>query len=235
MFDALHGLSHPGIRATQKLLTTRYVWPGINADIRGWTRNCLQCQRAKVHRHTISPLATFATPDNRFDMVHIDLVGPLPPSHGYTYLLTCINRFTRWPEAIPLTDITAESVARAFLHVWILRFGTPSTATTDRGRQFESALWRQFAQLLGIKHLRTTAYHPIANGLIERFHHHLKSALKAQSQPEQWVDSLPLVLLGSPGRRKVVPYRPAQQPMLCVSFLHPARMTLWTLPAMWPS
>ena len=46
------------------------------------------------------------------------------------------------------------------------------------------------------------------------------------------MDSLPLVLLGSPGRRKVVPYRPAQQPMLCVSFLHPARMTLWTLPAM---
>ena len=163
VFDALHGLSHPGIRATQKLLTDRYVWPGINADVRRWTRACLPCQQSKVHRHTIAPLATFATPDRRFDMVHIDLVGPLPPSQGYVYLLTCIERFTRdrWPEAVPLAEFTAETVARAFVSIWISRFGTPSTVTTDRGRQFESALWKQFTQLLGTKHLRTTAYHPI--------------------------------------------------------------------------
>ena len=62
--------------------------------------------------------------------------------------------------------------------------------TTDRGRQFESALWKQFTQLLGTKHLRTTAYHPIANGLIERFHRHLTAALKAQPHPERWTEAL---------------------------------------------
>ena len=196
VFEALHALSHPGIRATQRLITSRYVWPGINSDIRRWARTCLRCQLSKVHRHTVAPLTTFATPDSRFDKVHIDIVGPLPPSRGYVYLLTCIDRFTRWPEAIPLADITAESVARAFLTTWISRFGIPSTVTTDRGRQFESSLWKQFTQLLGTKRLRTTAYHPISNGLIERFHRHLKSALKAQPQPEHWIDSLPLVLLG---------------------------------------
>ena len=94
-FDVLHSLAHPGIRATQRLVTQRFVWPGINMDIRRWARSCLQCQRAKVHRHAHSPPGTFTTPDARFDQVHIDLVGPLPPSDGCSYVFTCVDRFTR--------------------------------------------------------------------------------------------------------------------------------------------
>ena len=45
IFDSIHRLSHPGIRATQKLITTRYIWPGINSDVRRWTRSCVQCQQ----------------------------------------------------------------------------------------------------------------------------------------------------------------------------------------------
>ena len=123
---------------------------------------CLQCQRSKIHHHTRAPMATFATLDAHFDQVHIDLVGPLPPSKGCLYLLTCVDHFTRWLEAIPLPDCMADTVARAFVQKWISRFGTPSTVTTDRGRQFESNLWRAFSQLLGTKHLHTTAYHPDA-------------------------------------------------------------------------
>ncbi len=54
VFNSLHGLSHPGIRATQGLITARYVWPGINDDVRRWTRSCIPCQRAKVQRHTVT-------------------------------------------------------------------------------------------------------------------------------------------------------------------------------------
>nr|VZI12855.1 unnamed protein product [Spirometra erinaceieuropaei] len=73
VFNALHNLSHPGVRATVKLITDRFVWPNINRDVRRWTRSCLPCQRAKTHRHTITPPGTFATPDARFSHVHIDL------------------------------------------------------------------------------------------------------------------------------------------------------------------
>jgi len=107
-----------------------------------------------------------------------------------------VDRFTRWPEAIPLTAITAEAVAQAFLSGWISRFGVPSTIITDRGRQFESQLWTNLMSLLGSRRARTTAYHPQTNGMVERFHRQLKAALKAQPKPDAWMDTLPLILLG---------------------------------------
>ena len=171
----------------------------MNADISKWTRSCLQCQRAKVHRHTVTPLATFNTPDVRFDHVHIDLVGPHPTSEGYTYLLTCVDRFTRWPEAIPISDSTADTVAQAFVNGWISRFGVPTTITTDRGQQFESALWTQLMRLLGTTEPNlhnSISSLAIANGLVERFHCQLKGSLKCIPDPTHWTKALPLILLG---------------------------------------
>ena len=115
IFNASHNLSHPGIRVTQHLLTDHYVWPGINQDVRAWAQTCLQCQCCKVHSHTRQSLNTFATPYARFDHVPVDIVEPLPPSCGYAYILTCMDCFTRWPEAIPIPDISTESVATAFI------------------------------------------------------------------------------------------------------------------------
>ena len=128
-------------------------------------------------------MLSFKPPDARFDVVHVDIVGPLPPSQGYKYLLMCVDRFTRWPEACPLMDITAESVASAFVLGWIARFGVLSTVITDRGRQFELSLWSQLSQLFGVHKQHTTAYHPAANGMVELFHRQLKSAVKCYSTP----------------------------------------------------
>ncbi|MES9975560.1 MAG: reverse transcriptase domain-containing protein, partial [Candidatus Thiodiazotropha sp.] len=193
VFDALHGMSHPGIRASVRLVTDRFVWRQVNKDVRHWARTCLACQRAKIHRHTHSPIGSFVPPGARFDHVHVDLVGPLPPSRGAIYLLTIIDRFSRWPEAIPLTDCSSETVSRAFLERWVAQHGCPLTVTTDRGSHFEGK-FDHLLKVLGTRHARTTAYHPAANGLVERFHRQLKSSLRAHADGS-WQESLPMVLL----------------------------------------
>lgn len=195
VFESLHNLAHPGVRASVKLIRSRFIWPSISRDVTRWARSCLQCQRSKVSKHTHCPPQSFSLQSQRFDHVHLDLVGPLPPSEGCTYLLTCIDRFSRWPEATPIPDITAETVARAFVSQWVARFGVPSTITTDQGRQFESNLFSNLSSILGVKRVRSSPYHPSSNGLVERFHRSLKQSLKCHDNPK-WTESLPLVLLG---------------------------------------
>ncbi|BHF70287.1 hypothetical protein SprV_0301333700 [Sparganum proliferum] len=83
-----------------------------------------------------------------------------------------------------------------FLTHWISTFGVPATLTTDRGSHFQSSLFREFTKLLGCAHITTTAYHPASNGLVERLHRQLKSALMSQTESATWSVNLPLVLLG---------------------------------------
>ncbi|XP_046398162.1 uncharacterized protein LOC124164968 [Ischnura elegans] len=131
----------------------------------------------------------------RFDHVHIDIVGPVPVSNGYRYCVTCADRYSRWVEAIPTSDATADTVARKFFRGWISRFDTPLRVTTDQGRQFESALFHRLSVLTGARHLRTTAYHPAANGMVERFQRQLKATITCH-ESDSWYDTLPAVLLG---------------------------------------
>ena len=199
---SLHNLSHPGVKNTSKLVKQRYFWSLMDKDVKGFVKHCVNCQQAKVYKHTKSPVDPISAPSDRFQTVHMDIVGPLPPASlpnypyplPYKYLLTCIDRATRWTEAVPLVDTTAISVAIAFVSGWITRFGVPLSVVTDRGAQFESELFSELSNIIGFSHVRTTSYHPQANGLIERHHRSLKSTIRARR--ENWFYSLPIVLLG---------------------------------------
>lgn len=193
VFESVHNLSHPGTKATLKMLKERFVWPSMQKDCSAWVKQCIQCQKNKVTRHTKSPLGQFQ-PSDRFQHVHIDVIGPLAPSKGNRYLLTMIDRYTRWPEAIPIENQQADTVASAFISQWVARFGVPDVLTTDRGSNFESNLFRALSERLGVTKIRTTSFHPQANGMVERWHRVLKSALMSVD-PIHWSEALPMVLL----------------------------------------
>ena len=195
VFNTIHNLSHPSHKTTRKLIADRFVWPSMNRDITSWSKSCLACQSSKISRHTKSPVGNFEPSSRRFADVHVDIVGPLPQSEGYRYILTIIDRFTRWPEAIPLEDITSSTVSTAFLSGWVSRFGCPDNIFTDRGAQFTSSTFKETTKFLGSNLKHTTAYHPQCNGMVERFNRTLKSALTTHKHI-QWTKSLPIVMLG---------------------------------------
>ena len=97
-----------------------------------------------------STVPSIPVPSRRFSHVHVDLVGPLPSSQGYSYLLTMIDRTTRWPEVIPMSSISDESCVHAFISAWVSRFGVSAVLTLDRGCQFTSSIWTVVCSVLGI-------------------------------------------------------------------------------------
>ena len=207
--NLLHHADHPGAKETIKRVAQDYYWPGLRKDIKNFVKTCHPCQLAKQSR-TVNPgVGEFQVPDERFSVVHLDIVGPLPKSHdGYRYLLTCFDRTSRWLEAYPLQQGSASEVASAFLQ-WISRFGVCDRAISDNGNAFIARLFQDIMKNFNIEVTFTPAYHAATNGAIERQHQTIKNSLKAalvdmgNEHKDQWTRALPWVLLG-----KRVQYQP---------------------------
>ena len=96
-----------------------------------------------------------------FGRISIDITGPHPRSvRGHVFLLTVMDHFTKLAEAIPLRNHTASTVARALMLNVFSRFGVPLQLLSDRGSEFESVLFNELCQWMGIDKIRTTAYRP---------------------------------------------------------------------------
>ena len=115
MFDSFHSFSHPGIKGIQKLISWGYTWPKMKADVKQRCLSCVACQQSKMQRHTMSPIQGFVPPSQKLQHIHVDIVRPLPSSCDHKYLLTMVDRFSPWFEALPLRDISAKSCADAFV------------------------------------------------------------------------------------------------------------------------
>ncbi|GFT61940.1 retrovirus-related Pol polyprotein from transposon opus [Nephila pilipes] len=181
MIRLMHGFAHPGVKSKIKLMTEKYAWPNIKKQVKEWAKACIRCQNCKVTWRTKSKFGEYQAPDERFREVHIDLIGPLPLSEGMMHWLTCIDRFSCWMEVVPLPDVTAEIVEKAFYEHWICRFGVPASIITDQGRQFESQLFTSIAAICGAKVGHTTPYHPQCTRKVESLHRTLKGAIKAHN------------------------------------------------------
>ena len=191
----IHCLGHFGRRRTLRSVAMLYWWKGMPSYVAKFVKCCDACQRNKpCKRLKRTPVKFFATA--RFKIVHIDFVGPFKPSNkGHNYLLTMMDRYSRWLEAIPMRDPTAHTCAQMFVSSWICRHGIPEAVLTDQGGHFESQLFNEVLSKFGITRMRTTAYHPQTNGALERAHGTLKNSLRCLvNQFHDWEERLPLAL-----------------------------------------
>jgi len=154
-----------------------------------YVASCDLCQR-NVSRGTVAKakmgkLPLIGTP---YSVISVDIIGPIsPPSEGYRYILTTIDTCTRFPEAVPLKDISASTVAEALLDIFS-RVGLPYKVYSDKGSQFTSEMMREVYRLLDIKQSTTTPYHAMGNGIVETFNKTITNLLKkvAAEKPKDW-------------------------------------------------
>ena len=152
-------MSHPGVRATQRLVCQRYVFSGMKRKIKDLIKTCVVCQRSKVNRHTVSPITSIPMPSARFTKLQVDICGPFPSSQACSYLLVCIDLYTRWVKAYLMFDQSTESVITA-LNKHIQTFGTFSLLHTDSGSQFTSLTFRNYCKFLGAEHRLSSIRYP---------------------------------------------------------------------------
>lgn len=181
---------HQGIKRTIDRVLGSFYWPGVQEEVKRYVRSCDICQRAypkgKVGK---APLGVMPLIDTPFERVAIDIIGPLKPvsRNGNRYILTMVDFATRYPDAVALPAIDSATVTEGLVEMFS-RVGFPREILCDQASCFTSELMKEVNELLAIKHLSSTPYHPMCNGLVERFNGTLKQMLRklCQEEPRSW-------------------------------------------------
>ncbi len=189
---------HLGPANTVQRIRDRFHWPGMDAEVKLFCQACPTCQVTSPRKPPPSPLIPLPIIEVPFERIGMDLVGPLPKSaRGHEHILVIVDYATRYPEAIPLRKATAKTIAQE-LFLLSSRVGIPAEILTDQGTPFMSRLMADLCRLLKVKQLRTTVYHPQADGLVERFNQTLKQMLRrvVAEDKRDWDLMIPYVLFG---------------------------------------
>jgi alpha-L-fucosidase len=159
---------HFNANATYHRLHPLYYWPRMYKSIENYIQQCDVCQRRGKPKRT-DPLHPIPVREI-FDMWGIDIVGPLPETeNGNKYIIVAVEYLTKFPEALPLKDIKAKTVAQFIYDQIICRYGAPKVILTDQGASFRNEIIDALCESVNTNHKLATAYHPQTNGLVERF------------------------------------------------------------------
>jgi hypothetical protein len=184
---------HLGKDKTFARIKERFYWPNYEKDVEKYVRECTVCARIKAppsyNQEELVPLRAFRP----FQLVTMDILGPLPATkNGAKYLFVMVDHFSKWIEAFPLIDTTAEDVAKC-VAIFVCRHGVPDSILSDLGTNFQAVLISQLYEQLDVHRLRTTAYHPQCDGESERFMRTIQQMFSCYlaDHPSDWDELVP--------------------------------------------
>ncbi len=189
---------HLGPSKTLSKISTYYYWPSIYKDVLNFCRTCIKCQQGKrPPRYNKEPLQNLPITNRPFEMVAVDVLGPLPQTfQGNRYIIIYMDYFSKWPEATATSDQKADTTARTFIQDIICRHGCPTKLLSDRGKNFMSELMQSVCATLGVKKIQTSPYHPQSDGMVEKFNSTILKILSMYCEKNQrdWDEYLSLAL-----------------------------------------
>ena len=196
LVEANDKLGHQGNTHTYCLIKQQYYWKGMNKDIWKYIENCIHCHREKAKIQNY-PLQMTEIPNRPFDKIAIDLVTECKTfTSGNKHILTIIDHLTRYAEAYPIPDKSADTIVTTFINEYLPVHMCPRYILSDNGTEFKNSLMDQVLQQLGIDRIFSAPYHPQSNGNLEVFHKYLKPTLKklCEKDPSNWDKYLNQVL-----------------------------------------
>ena len=164
----------------------------MRRDIALWCQSCPVCASREVGRSIRPPLTPIPV-EGPFDRVGVDVHHFRKSKSGNQYVVVFMDFLTKWPEAFATKDQTALTIAKLFVEYVVCRHGVPNQLLSDRGAAFLSNLMQEVCEILGVKKVNTTAYHPQTDGLVERFNRTLICMLskRVDRNGSNWDSHLP--------------------------------------------
>lgn len=177
VLKGLHNdVGHPAKDRTLSLMRERFYWPKMSMDVTQWVENCDRCLRRKSPFNTKAPLVSISS-TQPMELVCIDFLTLEESKGGYGNILVVTDHYTRYAQAFPTRNQTAQTTARILFDEYFVHYGFPKSIHSDQGRNFESKLIGELCKLAGINKSRTTPYHAMGNGMVERFNRTLLDML----------------------------------------------------------
>ncbi|KAL1248875.1 hypothetical protein QQF64_022193 [Cirrhinus molitorella] len=191
-----HDYSHVSAAKTLQLIQRQFWWQ-LAADTERWCHTCLVCATVNQGKVGRTNLCRPEPPKGPWEFLQLDFIGPLPSAKGgYRYCLVIIDKFSKWVEAIPTRNNTANTVARVLANQIIPIWGASIQIESDQGTHFTGQVMQSMCKMLNIKQRFHLPYRPQSSGIVERLNRVIKENITKQIAQHQnkWIDALPTVL-----------------------------------------
>lgn len=186
-------IGHRGRLATYNQVQRRYQWKGIWGDVVEYVKSCEQCQKRARIRYEEPLHPTFSR--TVWERIGVDVVYMPETPEGYKYIVFARDDLSGWSEGRALKENNSRNVARFLYEDVICRHGCPIKVVVDGGSE-NKLVAKSLLEDYRVKRILVSAYHPQANGLVERGHDAIVNSLSKYCSQQQgkWVDYLPLAL-----------------------------------------